>query len=507
MRDITRIADELFNKIRSRFENVALKDEKSNSTENPEEARFVNFNYISKDGKNFGNITISLLDEQSLKVVYSKNITDKLNSEQQTEWFNFLRDLRHFAKRNILTFDVRDIGRSGLKNRDLKQQTKAAGTLDTDDMQMLESRLFGTSRSSYQDFGPVRIIVRHHGNVDDTKRGDRSRHIEALLIQTPQGERRLLPFKNLSGARALAQHYSQGGNLEDEIGKHICGMCNEMASMAHFVRSTKKRLEHFEDRETGEMAKSAINRYTELKNKLKAMSSKHGYTSFVEGFQPEAETDETIDIDALKERFVRKLYDERFTEALPYVYRAHKNQQACENSLLEEFESWLNEISEETFDVKQTSSITNDTQELDDLMKKPIEVGQDALNTQALRDAIEDVTNEESSEYEKLFDSLKSVADAEGDDSDARPTVIEWLRDHSYTEMAEKYESPEYTQDTTGTVAAAGQPSPEQPPAPGQPDAQATAGASTQPTGEVMPGIQTPVSEELDLIRKLAGLK
>ena len=97
MRELNKIAETLFEKIRSRFENVSIGDENAKSTQDPERARFFNFEYVSKDGTNFGNVTISLIDETSLKVYFSKNISDDLGEEHQEEWYGFLRGLRKFA--------------------------------------------------------------------------------------------------------------------------------------------------------------------------------------------------------------------------------------------------------------------------------------------------------------------------------------------------------------------------------------------------------------------------
>ena len=175
MRELDKISDNLFNKIRSKFENINLGDENAKATSNPAKARFYNFDYIGKDGKNFGNVTISIVDETSIKVYFSKNITDGLDNEQQDEWFNFLRDVRKFARTNFLTFDARDINKSNLDLRDIKQQSKADSTFTQQDVAVTESRMWGTTRSSYQEMGPARIIVRHSTNVDEEVRGERAR--------------------------------------------------------------------------------------------------------------------------------------------------------------------------------------------------------------------------------------------------------------------------------------------------------------------------------------------
>ena len=138
MREINKISESLFEKIRDRFEDVSLGDENAKATQNPEDARFFNFDYVV-DGKNYGNITISLIDESSIKVYFSKNISHKLDEVERKEWYSFLRELREFAKRNILSFEPRDITRSTLKHRDLQQVSKADSTYTKDEVIRLSS--------------------------------------------------------------------------------------------------------------------------------------------------------------------------------------------------------------------------------------------------------------------------------------------------------------------------------------------------------------------------------
>ena len=48
-REIEKIADDLFEKIRTRFENLNLGDNKAKATSDPKKARFFNFDYISSN--------------------------------------------------------------------------------------------------------------------------------------------------------------------------------------------------------------------------------------------------------------------------------------------------------------------------------------------------------------------------------------------------------------------------------------------------------------------------
>ena len=134
MRELEKISADLFNKIRARFDSVNIGNDNAESITDPEQAKFFNFDYIGKDGKNYGNVTLSLIDENALKIYFSSNISAGLDADEQKEWFDFLHDLRRFARRNLLTFDTRDINRSNLDLKDLKQQSKSDSTYDKDEI-------------------------------------------------------------------------------------------------------------------------------------------------------------------------------------------------------------------------------------------------------------------------------------------------------------------------------------------------------------------------------------
>jgi hypothetical protein len=480
MREIEKIAEVLFDKVRSRFENVSLGDEKANSTTDPTLARFFNFDYVSKEtGKNFGNVHISIVDPDCLKIYYGQNITDELDQQEQDEWFTFLRGMREFARRNMITFDTRDISRSNLKTQDVKQQSKADGTYDADELTMTESvisegSMYGTRINSYEDRGPVKIRVKHSDFIDPDKRGSRARKIEDIYLETHRGERFLMQHKNLHGARAMARHLSEGGVMHDELGEHIIGIMSEMAAMKHFVNGARRR--QFEDRETQDMVQSALKHYGQQKNLLKRLRKSKDYHDYAESYVPENDIHDDVNVDALRERFVKKVYDDRFDEALPYVYRAHRREQdAMETSMAEEFAAWAESVYEQDTGSISVPDTDDEQQTLDKIMATPLEVGQDGLNAQSTLEGIVD--------DEELDDNLRNLSQAEGPESDARPTILNWLKQNE-PELAAKYET-------------AMQPpvAPEQPPVPNQ-----TVAAPA--TGEPV------VTEDsLSLIKLLAGLR
>ena len=414
MREVNKIAESLFEKIRDRFEDVSLGNENAKATSDPEKARFFNFDYVV-DGENHGNITMSLIDETSLKVYFSKNITDGLSEHEKKHWYHFLRELREFAKRNLLSFEPRDITRSTLKHRDIAQQSKADATYDKDEV-IGESKLYGTSKSSYQKFGPARIIVRHSAPVVDEMTGARSRHINSIYVENSEGERFKMPFKSLTGARAMARHVSAGGTPHDDLGKHICEMAMECTKLKPFMNNVRRRT--FEDSETQSMVEAAFEYHGLLNNTLKRMSGKKGYTRCKEQFVATSTSyipEDEANLDEMKERFIKRVFNEKMTDALPLVYKAYDMKK--NNKFTEQFESWANNIAEGSWALPKTP---DDQDKLIELLSQELPVGVDAQNaTNALYSIFGD---------DILFDKLGELA-AVDPKADARDTVMDRLQD------------------------------------------------------------------------------
>jgi hypothetical protein len=415
MKNIEKIAEELFNKIRSRFERVSIGTSEAESTDDPTKARFFNFDYTDRQGKNYGSITISLADENSLKLLFSKKLIDQVETDPkaQESWFNFLKGIRYFAKRNLMTFDARDITRSNLTVRDLKTDSKHTDAYDLKDNPVTESKLYGSSRTSIQEFGASRLIIKHSQAVNEEVPGARSRRIDSLFIENDQGERFRLPFKKLSAGRAMAEHVAHGGYVYDAVGKHITGMVEEMSNLAFFVRNTKNRV--FEDSETKLMVEAAVERYYSIRNDLHGMSSVKGYRQFAENFKQQPMFDDKLDLEELKERFVKKMFDQRLESALPYVHRAYKNKvDQADNQYVSEFENWADDTVNSDIDELTDLQLV----QFNELMQNEIAVGLDGVDAiGALKNIVDD---------EELNDQLIELSRDQGVDADARPVIASW---------------------------------------------------------------------------------
>lgn len=414
MREINKISESLFEKIRDRFEDVSLGDENAKATQDPEKARFFNFDYVI-DGENHGNITMSVIDEISLKVYFSKNISHNMDEEVKKEWYAFLRELREFAKRNLLSFEPRDITRSTLKHRDVQQISKADSTYNKDEV-VSESRMYGTMNRSYESYGPVRIKVQHSKPIIDEVHGARSRNIEAVFVENDQGERFRLPFNSLIGARAMARHVSAGGTPTDEFGSHITEMVGEMLTLRPFIHSMRHRT--FEDVTTNEMLESAFEYHSLLKNTLKKMKGKKGYTACKESFTPTLNEQGDVDVDSIKEKFVKKVFPDKLAEALPIVHKAYTKMKENNNPYAQQFESWADTVAEGSWALPDSEDEVND---LIELLSEPLPVGVDAQNaTNALYNILGD---------DQLFDRLGDLAE-ENPEADARDVVMGWVQEN-----------------------------------------------------------------------------
>jgi hypothetical protein len=344
MLEIEKVSENLFDKIRSRFTNINIGDENAKATVDPTKARFFNFDF-TYNGENYGNITFSLVDEQAIKVYFDQEIDKGMDAETRQAWYSFLKDIRLFAKRHMMTFDIRDIAKSGLNIADLKHANKDAEVYDAGDIQVTEGKLYGTTRSSYQKMESVRIIARHSKPVDEQQLGARARNIRALYIENSEGERFKLPEgTTLNGARAYARHVMNGGQVHDEFGQHIGQMIKELTDLKLFARNCRGRT--FEDAETMAMVEAAVDHYGTLHRDLFSLRGQKGYTNYKESWTA-TESLDNVDLEALKEKFTRKVFDERLMDALPVVQRAYEERK---NRVGEEFEQWANSVIEEDDD-------------------------------------------------------------------------------------------------------------------------------------------------------------
>ena len=199
MKNLSYVANNLFNKIRGRFSDVTIGDEDGTVTNIPEEARYFDFSYMI-DGVDLGKVSVNISEDTGLTVIMSQDFASGQTDDIQNNWYSFLKELRLFAKKNMMNFDVRDINKNNLTKRDYSfLANKTSG-----DEPMAESKMYGTNKTSYQRIGNARLAIKHIAPINVESATGRTQKINAIYIESPTGERFKYPYKHLSGARAMA---------------------------------------------------------------------------------------------------------------------------------------------------------------------------------------------------------------------------------------------------------------------------------------------------------------
>ena len=308
-----KISEDLFKKIRGRFPEVTIGDAEGMVTNEPSKARFFDFDY-----KGLGKVSISISEEDGLSVIYSKDFISNEDELTKKDWYDFLKELRVFSKKRMQDFSVRDINKTNLTKRDYKFLANRSG-----DDTMTESKLYGTSRVSYQKVGEARIMIKHTENINQESATGRTQKIGKIYIESPEGERFKYPYKHLSGARAMARHVSEGGTAYDDFGKHIVGLSEEMSKLRKFKNYMGR---------SAVMAESLAGymdivkeRITTVKKTIESLQKPAAYKEAFESFESPVLEDVPSDV---AENWIDELTIKQFNEELqdifPYIYNLVK---------------------------------------------------------------------------------------------------------------------------------------------------------------------------------------
>jgi hypothetical protein len=306
------IARELYGKLQTRFSDIELADENgeilTKKVDYPK-ARFFEFPY-KEGGVTLGTLAINLDPDEGLIV----QIGGDLDKTQHPRAFKFIRSLGKFAKPKLIDFKVVSLSKSNLDKRDYQAQQNPK------ESPIMESKLYGTSKISYQDLGEARLVIKHTQPVNIDLPAGRTMHIEGIYIENANGERFRYPLKHLNGARALAEHIKAGGNPYDGIGKYIVGLSEELASLRKFKGyvTRQDQLSETMSYVTGQVA----DRIDQIKETLSKLQRTSYYQEFAESFV-EQEDDlipEDV-IETLVDRLTIRTFNEELKSVFPYIYK------------------------------------------------------------------------------------------------------------------------------------------------------------------------------------------
>ena len=320
--NLDKIALELYGKIQTRFPDIKIGDENAavlSRKEDIPKARFFEFEY-EEDGKSLGTIAITLDANDGIVVQVSGDLVNDSDDTSRSGAYKFIRSFRQFAKYRLLNFDIQNIGKSNLDKRDYTYQAKRKEEPAMAQAPIMENKLYGTMKISYQDLGEARLVIKHTQPVDINNPAGRTMHIESIYIENSAGERFKYPYKHLNGARALAEHIKHGGTPYDDIGRHISGLSEELAHLRKF-KGYVSRQEQLSEAMHG-VTSRVMERIEEIKKTIQHLQRPSFYESFAESFQvlENQEIPEAI-VNDLVDRLTIRTFNEELKSVFPYIYK------------------------------------------------------------------------------------------------------------------------------------------------------------------------------------------
>lgn len=391
---------QLYDMLVSKDFDLTLLDNAGRPSTDPSDTKIFSFDYTPSSMHDYGTIVIMLTDDKELEVYTADNVGKRMDSNDKKEWFDFLQQLRMFAKRNLLSFGIRNLNH-------LKYSMQGQAAIK----EGLNESWNGNKTVSYNDKPNfARLMIKHSRPI---REGDvRYRHIDSLFLETDDGERFKLPFKSLMGGRAMVEHIRSGGKPYDIKGQHIEKIVNELNVMGRFKRSDTTKI--FEN--DNEIMLEKVNAYYEsTKKTLKSLGSRRGYKQYFESWNPTEISEEELVVEDIKHLFVTQNIDSRIEDALPILVRIQ--QQEMKMKEIQIFESWVNILAEGVWacpDTKEKQS------KLAEILSNPLRVGPDATNASA---QLYDLYNDD-----ELSDKLHALAEQDAN-ADCRNLIVEHLQE------------------------------------------------------------------------------
>ena len=305
---------------------LTTRDAKGKETSNPTQADLFSFNYKVGDN-NYGTVVVTVNPSGELEVFYGDVLGKGMDSEDKTDWYDFLYQLRHFAKRNMLEFALKNMNK--LK---YAMQTMA---------QVTESKYYGFKKTSYtKPTKEAKLKIVHSKPIDEEQGDQRYRNVAALFVETSEGERFKLPFTKLYGGRAMARHVSEGGNPYDAFGQYICELVSDINTLSTFTRYARGH--DWQDSETAGLAERGLRHFGDIKRKVKSMVSKGGYRKAFEEFSTTDKPQQEV-VERVRELFTERLLDQRVESAIPVLAKLELEGKSMKE--INEFEQWAEDMS------------------------------------------------------------------------------------------------------------------------------------------------------------------
>jgi hypothetical protein len=266
MSNLKSVSEEVFRILRSYNYEVVMYDDDGNSVFEPEDGRrfyakkanilvsvrdenensSINLN-LSKStpiGKVMGLITALRMcatkynmmfhDSRNFKAeIEPKHFASKFSVSEAKDSMNDISEGQGLRRAAAAAKKSRGEKLTAKEEKDLNAETlsskmaKAKNPVSED----LNEAMYGTSRSSYLKLENAKMIVRHSTRINEESVGARTRNVAKIFVENEEGERYLMPTRQLGAARAMTQHFNHGGGFADDVGSQINRMTQSFADL------------------------------------------------------------------------------------------------------------------------------------------------------------------------------------------------------------------------------------------------------------------------------------
>jgi len=220
-------------------------------------------------------------------------------------------------------------------------------TYTMNDLNEAFQKPFGSTKTSYITCESARLIIKHKTEVNEELRGSRSRNIHQIFIES-NGERNKLPFNNLTAAKAMLRHVSEGGYVYDDFGNYITETIKNINSLNKFVKYSVTN--NLVNENSQDIIEACASKKHKMRENLKKIVTKKGYSESKENFVPTIS--ETQDTSELEEMFTVRTIDETVADTLPLV--AQIAQEISESNKRQNlYNNFLTQLEENSIIVKK----------------------------------------------------------------------------------------------------------------------------------------------------------
>ncbi len=307
MIDPNKIADLVKKTLKGSGYNVKMYTDEGDSTLDPRLAR----RFFTVPDK----IMITLEDSNNLLKFH------KSDSVSIDDIRDLHKSIKNLASKYNMDFVMREFGKEIEPKNYVSDSIKVINDNDDNASEIREalSKLAGTHLKSKQTLDDsTKIIIKHSKSIDEEVRGSRSRHIDTIYVENSQGERFRYPFKNMSGARAMARHIHEGGTPYDNVGKTIISVSEDNMKLSKFLRYSRNNGLNEANQDTID----AVSKKVESNKRfLHTLSNVNTYEATVNSIEDKIEEDKELDVANLKDAFTKRVFDENIEEVLPMVQK------------------------------------------------------------------------------------------------------------------------------------------------------------------------------------------